>query len=96
MKYPITPEYLTSVPDPIIPLYTALETAVLKDICRRFRVSGEATESAIQQIKVLKRRGTDFSKIEEYIKKTLRISDREYDAIFERAVERNEPELERC
>lgn len=89
MKYPITPEYLTSVPDPVILLYTDLEEAVLKDICRRFKVSGEATESAIQQIKILKSRGANFSKIEEYIKKTLRLSDEEYDAIFDRAVERN-------
>lgn len=89
MKYPITPEYLTSVPDPVVLLYTDLEEAVLKDICRRFKVSGEATESAIQQIKILKSRGANFSKIEEYIKKTLRLSDEEYDAIFDRAVERN-------
>lgn len=89
MKYPITPEYLTSVPEPIVRLYSDLETVVLKDICRRFKVSGEATESAIQQIKVLKSRGIEFSEIEEHIKKTLRLSEEEYDLIFDRAVERN-------
>ena len=58
MKYPITPDYLTGAPDPIVELFTDLEEAILTDICRRFRVSGEATESAIAQMKVLQERGT--------------------------------------
>ena len=89
MKYPITPEYLTSVPEPIVRLYSDLETVVLQDICRRFKLSGEATESAIQQIKILKSRGADFSKIEKYIRKTLSLSEKELNEIFDRAVDRN-------
>ena len=89
MKYPITPDYLVNVPEPIIRLYSDLETVVLQDICRRFKLSGEATESSIQQIQVLRSRGVDFSHIERYIQNTLRLSQEEYDEIFDRAVERN-------
>ena len=89
MKYPITPDYLDRVPDPLVDLYMDLEEEILKDICRRFRLSGEATESAIAQIKILQERGADLSDIEEVIKKSLKLSERELDEIFDRAVDRN-------
>lgn len=89
MKYPITPEYLSSAPDPIVRLYNDLEEAILKDICRRFKLSGEATESAIAQIKVLQERGLSLGEIESEIKKSLKISESELQEIFDRAVDRN-------
>lgn len=89
MKYPITPDYLDSVPDPLVDLYMDLEEEILKDICRRFRLSGEATESAIAQIKILQERGADLSDIEEAIKKSLKLSEQELEEIFDRAVDRN-------
>lgn len=89
MKYPITPEYLSSAPDPIVRLYTDLEEVILKDICRRFKLSGEATESAIAQIKVLQERGLSLDEIESEIKKSLKISESELQEIFDRAVDRN-------
>lgn len=89
MKYPITPEYLSSAPDPIVRLYNDLEEAILKDICRRFKLSGEATESAIAQIKVLQERGLSLDEIEAEIKKSLKISENELQDIFDRAVDRN-------
>lgn len=89
MKYPITPEYLTGAPDPIVELFADLEETILADICRRFRVSGEATESAIAQIKILQERGVKLGDIEKAIKKTLNLSEKELDEIFGRAVERN-------
>ena len=89
MKYPITPEYLSSAPDPIVRLYADLEEAILKDICRRFKLSGEATESAIAQIKVLQERGMSLDEIESEIKKNLKISESELQEIFDRAVDRN-------
>lgn len=89
MKYPITPEYLASAPDPIVRLYSDLEEAILKDICRRFKLSGEATESAIEQIKALQERGFSLDDIEAEIKKSLKISDSELQEIFDRAVDRN-------
>lgn len=89
MKYPITPEYLTGSPDPVIRLYMDLETAVLQDICRRFKLSGEATDSAIEQIKILRKQGVKMKKIEKVIKRTLDLSGKELQEIFERAVDRN-------
>lgn len=89
MKYPITPDYLTSVPDPLVKLFGDLETYILRDICRRFKLSGEATESAIAQIKILQERGTDLSDIEKQIRKTLNLSEKELEEIFDRAVDRN-------
>ena len=89
MKYPITPEYLSKAPDPIVDLFTELEAEILKDICRRFKLSGEATESAIAQIKILRKQGVKMKKIEKVIKRTLNLSGKELQEIFERAVDRN-------
>ena len=55
MKYPNTPEYLESLPESVVQLYRDLEESILADICRRFRLSGEATETAIEQIRILQR-----------------------------------------
>lgn len=90
MKYPITPEYLSGLPDNAVALYTDLEEWVLEDICRRFRTSGEMTNSAIEQIKLLKRHGLDEDAINSHIKKTLGKSDEEIDAAWENAIERNQ------
>ena len=89
MRYPITPEYLASAPDPIVRLYSDLEAKILEDICRRFKLSGEATESAIAQIKILRKQGVKMKKIEKIIKRTLDLSGKELQEIFERAVDRN-------
>lgn len=90
MKYPITPEYLSNVPDPVVRLFTDLEAEILADICRRFKLSGEATESAIAQIKILQEQGMDLKYIEKVIKKTLKLSEKGLDEIFARAVKRNQ------
>ncbi|MEE1235045.1 MAG: phage minor capsid protein [Bacteroidaceae bacterium] len=89
MKYPITPEYLTGAPDPIVDLFLDLEAEILKDICRRFKLSGEATESAIAQMKILQENGMSMEKIEKAISETLNLSEKELDEIFDRAIERN-------
>lgn len=89
MKYPITPEYLEEAPQPVLKLFDQLEDDILTDICRRIRVSGEMTESALQQIKVLMDRGYDLSDIEDKIKKLLQMADEEYDEIMQRAIDRN-------
>lgn len=95
MKYPITPEYLASVPDPLVELYTDLEEFVLRDICRRMKWSGEITESALAQINVLKEQGIDISSIEAEIKKTLGLTQKELDKLFDNAVERNQQYYDR-
>ena len=89
MRYPITPEYLASAPDPLVKLYSDLEEKILVDICRRFKLSGEATESAIAQIKILLERGYSLEDIGKVIRDTLKLSEKELDEIFDRAVDRN-------
>lgn len=95
MKYPITPDYLASAPDPLVELYTDLEEFILRDICRRMKWSGEITESALAQINVLKEQGIDISSIEAEIKKTLGLSQKELDKLFDNAVERNQQYYDR-
>lgn len=95
MRYPITPDYLASVPDPLVKLYSDLEAKILEDICRRFNLSGEATESAIAQIKILRERGYSLEDIEKVIRDTLKLSEKELDEIFDRAVERNKQYYDR-
>lgn len=69
MRYPITPDFLESAPEGIAKLYQDLEEAILSDICRRFRLSGEATETALEQIRILQRRGIPLEEIERRIQK---------------------------
>ena len=95
MRYPITPDYLASAPDPLVKLYYDLEAKILEDICRRFKMSGEATESAIAQIKILQERGYSLEDIEKVIRDTLKLSEKELDEIFDRAVERNKQYYDR-
>lgn len=90
MKYPITPDYLENVPDYIVQLYRDLEDFTISDICRRLKVSGEMTNSAIEQINVLRSKGFDLSYIEKKVRETLHLSQEEYNDIFERAIERNQ------
>lgn len=90
MKYPITPEYMSGLPDNAVALYSDLEEWILEDICRRFRVSGEMTNSATEQIKLLKRQGLDEETIERHIQTTLGKSDEEMEAAWENAIERNQ------
>lgn len=89
MKYPITPDYLESAPDPIVKIYADLEAEILKDICRRIALSGEVTESAIAQIKILQERGADLKDIEKFIRNALKLSEKELDELFQKAVDRN-------
>lgn len=90
MKYPITPEYLEALPDGLVRLYSDLEVFVLRDICRRFKDADSATNTAIEQIKLLKRRGYDEKEIDKYIKETLKKSEAEMQAAWDDAVERNQ------
>lgn len=90
MKYPITPEYLEALPDNLVRLYTDLEAYILRDICSRFKEADGATNTAIEQIKLLKRRGYNGAEIDKYIKKTLKKSEAEMQAAWDDAVERNQ------
>lgn len=89
MKYPITPEYLKRAPDELNKLYENLEEFILIDICKRLSRTGAITNTAIEQIRTLKRLGYDQTEIEKQIRKTLKLSKSVYDKLWEDAVERN-------
>jgi len=90
VKYPITPEYITELPNDMAALFLRLEAFVLTDICSRLKNSGTVTETAIEQIRALQRQGYSLKAIEDYIKKTLKLSDKEFDTLWSDAVERNQ------
>lgn len=90
MKYPITPEIMYSLPLPLMRLYQRLEEQILEDICSRVAMTGEMTETAIEHIRSLQRRGYDYKKINEYIRKTLKLTQSEFDAAWNKAVQRNQ------
>lgn len=90
MKYPITPDYIASLPEPLCRLYEGLEAFILSDICSRFKNAETATESAIEQIRVLQRRGYSVEAINKYIKETLKLSDAEFNRMWADAVARNQ------
>lgn len=89
MKYPITPDYMDAAPEKIVMLFRDLDEFIISDICKRFAYNGEATNTAIEQIKLLRRRGYSQSAIEARIKKTLKLTDKQLDAIFADAIKRN-------
>lgn len=90
MKYPITPEFMYSLPLPLMRLYQRLEEQILEDICSRVAMTGEMTETAIEHIRSLQRRGYDYKKINEYIRNTLKLTQSEFDAVWNKAVQRNQ------
>lgn len=90
MKYPITPEFMYSLPLPLMRLYQRLEEQILEDICSRVAVTGEMTETAIEHIRSLQRRGYDYKKINEYIRKALKLTQSEFDTVWNKAVQRNQ------
>lgn len=87
---PITPDYLENVPNYFVQLKRDLEDSVVEDICRRLRLSGEMTESAIHQIVSLRDQGFDLSHIERRIMETEHLTQRGLDELFDRALERNQ------
>jgi len=90
VKYPITPEYIQALPDKLATLYIDLESFVIQDICSRMKYSGTMTETAIELIKRLKRIGYDQKAIEKYLKQTMKLSDRQFDAMWTDAINRNQ------
>ena len=89
MKYPISPDYVQAAGEQLTPLYQDLEDYVIEKICAQFR-TGEANATALELIRELQRRGLDLKEIEKRIKRALGISQKELDAIFQDAIERNE------
>lgn len=90
MKYPNTPEWLEQAPEPIVELYRELEEYTIKDICRRLKWSGEMTNSALAQIRILKSQGYSQENIDKKIRKITDLAAEELDELYKRAVDRNQ------
>lgn len=69
MKYPITPEYLDAAPEPIAIAMRELEKDILREICSRFKLTGELNEVAMNDIRALRAQGLDMETIEKMIAK---------------------------
>lgn len=89
MKFPITPEYLDAAPQPLVDAINGLEMDILREICSRFRLTGELNEAAINDIRVLRGYGVDMKTIERMIAKHSRSTVPEVQAALDRVVELN-------
>lgn len=88
MTYPITGEYLERLPEPLMKIYRDLEDDIFRYICEQFK-TGDANEKSVELIRQLQRGGLPLKEIEKRIKKTLHLSEEEFDRIFKDTIERN-------
>ena len=89
MKYPITPEYLENAPKPLVKAILAMEDDLLREICSRFKLTGELNEVTINDIRTLKTYGLDMDTIERRIANHTKTSTEEVQGALDRAVKLN-------
>ena len=89
MKFPITPEYLDAAPQPIIDAVHGLENDILREICSRFRLTGELNEVAVNDILILRSIGLDMDDIERYIAENTKSTIPQVEAALDRVVDMN-------
>jgi len=89
VTYPFSGEYLENLPEPLMKIYQDLEDDIFRYICEQFKATGDANEKAIELIRQLQRGGLPLKEIEKRIRKTLNLSQTEFERIFEDTVERN-------
>lgn len=89
MKYPITPEYLENAPKPLVKAILAMEDDLLREICSRFKLTGELNEVTINDIRTLKAYGLDMDTIERRIANHTKTSTEEVQGALDRAVKLN-------
>ena len=89
MKYPITPEYLENAPKPLVKAILAMEDDLLREICSRFKLTGELNEVTINDIRTLKAYGLDMDTIERRIANHTKTSTEEVRDALDRAVKLN-------
>lgn len=86
----LSPEQLQHIPERIVQVMEDLEADILNDICRRIRKTGEVTETALHQMRMLAEQGYSQKYVEKRIRQALEIGRDEIDTLFEEAVQRNE------
>lgn len=89
MKYPITPEYLENAPKSLVKAILAMEDDLLREICSRFKLTGELNEVTINDIRTLKAYGLDMDTIERRIANHTKTSTEEVQGALDRAVKLN-------
>ena len=82
--------WLENIAEELAESYIVLEEEILADICRRFQTTDTATASALHQIRQLQEQGIDMKVIESKIKKTLNITQKQLDDMFQEAVAREQ------
>lgn len=88
MKYPISGDYLAYLPEQLQEIYRQLENSIFEYICEQF-ATGDANEKSIELIRLLQRRGLSLREIEKRIRRTLGLTQRELDRIYDGAISRN-------
>lgn len=88
MTYPITGEYLENLPEPLQQIFRDLEDSIFEYICGQFK-TGDANEKSIELIRQLQRGGLSLREIDKRIQRTLGLSKRELDRIYDGAISRN-------
>lgn len=83
-------DWLENIAEELAESYIVLEEEILADICRRFQTTDTATASALHQIRQLQEQGIDMKVIESKIKKTLNITQKQLDDMFQEAVAREQ------
>lgn len=92
----LRPDQLQRMPKPLMQIMDDLEADILRDICRRLKLSGTVTESALHQMRMLAEQGYSQQYIEKRIRQALDMGRSEIDAMFDEAVQRNEEFLKRA
>ena len=90
MRYPFTPELLDPLPEELAELYRNLENTLLEEICSRLKASGELNEVTVLDIQALRSHGISQQEIEQAIKRTTNIGEKELNKLFDDVVERNQ------
>lgn len=90
MKYPITPDYLTTVPDPIVDLYNELDERIIEALCERLRSYGQLTGTDLENIRILQRRGIDLDEILRLIQETNELGDKAFQRVLDQVVADNQ------
>lgn len=88
MKYPLTGDYLQNLPEPMQKLYRDLEDSIFQYICEQLG-TGDANAKSVEMIRLLQRRGLSLREIEKRIQRTLGLTKRELDRVFDGVISRN-------
>ena len=90
VKYPITPDYLTTVPDPLVDLYNELDERIIEELCRRLGEYNQLTGTDLERIRILQRRGIELSQILKLIQETNELGDEVFKRVLDQVVADNQ------